>query len=477
MSASHLQRCTPETQGISSSALLAFIDKAEQEIHHLHSIMLLRHGNVVAEGWWHPYAAQHPHMLFSLSKSFTSTGIGLVIAEGLLSLDDSLLSFFPDDAPETVSDNLAAMNVRHLLTMTSGHKEDTMGPLSAAKNGNWTKTFLGLPVDYSPGTHFLYNTGASYMLSAIVQKVTGMTLLAYLQPRLFEPLGIEDASWEVSPQGINVGGFGLSIKTEDIARFGHMLLQKGRWNGQQIVPADWVEQATSFQVSNAPSENPDWAQGYGFQFWRCRHAAYRGDGAFGQYCLVLPEQDAVVAITSGLGNMQQVLDLIWEGLLPALTPQSLPEDAVALTKLKTKLDSLALPAQSGESVQPESASISGKSYAINPNPAGIEMVRFTFSSDEFRFFHKDSASEEEVVCAIGGWRQGTTTIINHVAMKISANGAWTAAGEFTMDLWFYETPFCLKITSKFDDDQVQIEMTTNVKVGDLEFPLLVGKSV
>ena len=156
------------------------------------------------------------------------------------------------------------------------------------------------------------------MLSAIVQKATGKTVLDYLKPRLFEPLGIEHPTWETSPQGISTGGYGLSIRTEDIAKFGQLYLQKGKWHGKQLVPAAWVEAATARQTSNGSNPKSDWDQGYGYQFWRCRHGAYRGDGAFGQYCIVMPEQDAVIAITSGVKDMQAVLNLVWDKLLPAM---------------------------------------------------------------------------------------------------------------------------------------------------------------
>src|SRR5438309_10018930 len=322
-----LPRIRPEAVGIAPAALLAFVDAAEQKVGGLHSFMLLRHGQVAAEGWWSPYAPQHAHMLFSLSKSFTSTALGLAISEGRLTLDAPVLSFFSSDAPAKVSENLATMRVRHLLTMSTGHDKDATGPTTSAPDGNWVKAFLALPVEHPPGTHFVYNSAASYMLSAIVQQLTGITLLEYLRPRLFGPLGIEGATWETCPRGINKGGWGLSVKTEDIARFGQLYLQKGQWKGRQLVPESWVAEATSKQISNGTGETSDWTQGYGYQFWRCRHGAYRGDGAFGQYCLVMPQQDAVLAITSGVGDMQAVLNAVWDHLLPAMQQDALSVSA------------------------------------------------------------------------------------------------------------------------------------------------------
>ncbi|MEP7358170.1 MAG: serine hydrolase, partial [Anaerolineales bacterium] len=277
-----LPRSQPERQGIASPAILQFVEALDRQMHEMHSFMLLRHGQVVAEGWWSPYKSEDPHLLFSVSKSFTSTAVGLAVAEGRLSIDDRVLSFFPDERPSEAHDFLAAMTVRHLLTMTTGHAVDTWPFLVARSDGDWIKAFLNVPIVHPPGTHFLYNTGASYILAAIVQQTTGMKLIDYLQPRLFDPLGIQRATWQESPQGIAVGGYGLSLTTENLARFGQLYLQKGRWGDRQILAEAWVEAATSAQGPGRNNDShSDWAQGYGYQFWRCRHGAYQASGVFG----------------------------------------------------------------------------------------------------------------------------------------------------------------------------------------------------
>src|SRR5262249_25298859 len=236
------------------------------------------------------------------------------------------------------STTLRAMRLTDLPRMPTGQQAEP----PRKPDEPWVKTFLAQPVPFKPGTHFLYNTSATYMLSAAVQKATGQTVLDYLTPRLFEPLGIKNPTWEVSPQGISTGGYGLSVRTEDIAKFGQLYLQKGKWDGKQLVPAAWVEAATTRQTSNGSSPASDWDQGYGYQFWRCRHGGYRGDGAFGQFCIVLPEQDAVIAITSGVRDMQAVMNLVWDKLLPALKPSPLATDAGAARELAGALKGLAL---------------------------------------------------------------------------------------------------------------------------------------
>jgi CubicO group peptidase (beta-lactamase class C family) len=470
-----LQRSTPEAQGISSTAIRAFVEQIEQQSPGLHSLMLLRHGQVVAEGWWSPYMPDQPHMLFSLSKSFISTAVGLAVAEGLLSIDDSVLPFFPEEQPAEVGEHLAAMRVRHLLSMSTGHAEDTTGPIHQGGH-NWARTFLAQPVQFEPGTHFVYNSGATYMLSAIVRTVTGMNPLEYLQPRLFEPLGIENPTWENCPRGINVGGWGLSIKTEDIARFGQLYLQKGVWHGQRIVSDAWVEMASARQVSNGSNPDSDWEQGYGFQFWRCRHGAYRGDGAFGQYCVIMPDQDVVLAITSGLQDMQVVLNLAWTYLLPAMQSAPLPDDRVAQAELERKLASLTLTPPKGQRSSALAGSVSGKSYSLEPNQRGIETIAFDFDEAPNIITARDSYGEHRIGCGSGAWLSGITTLSSGKPQRIAASGAWLAADVYAVQLYYTETPFCYTFTCRFAGEQLAIDMRVNVAFGPTELPPLVGRS-
>ncbi len=334
-----LPRSTPETQGISPQAIREYVEVLDK-IKTMHSFMVVRHGQVIAEGWWKPEAADKPHVLNSVSKSFNSTAVGLAIADGKFSLDDKVLRFFPNDAPAEPSENLKAVTVRDLLTMSGGHDSEPKSVGGAPS----VKQFLAAPFVHKPGTHFLYNGMGSYTLSAIVTKTTGQTVDEYLKPRLFEPLGIEHAAWPSSPEGYSLGAHGLYLRTEDIAKFGQLYLQKGKWNGKQLIPEKWAEQATSKHVPNnqEPHANIgiDWRQGYGFQFWRCTHNAFRGDGAGGQFVVVMPDQDVVIAMTASGANMQAELDAIWEKLLPAFQAKALPADAAEQEKLKQLITNL-----------------------------------------------------------------------------------------------------------------------------------------
>ncbi|HEY1012597.1 MAG TPA: serine hydrolase [Herpetosiphonaceae bacterium] len=473
-SAFALERSAPEAQGIDSAAILAFVRDIERAGIELHSLMLLRHGAVVAEGWWAPYAPERPHMLFSLTKSFTATAVGFAQAEGLLSLDDPVTGFFPDDLPAEISPNLAAMQVRHLLAMSAGHDTDVMEALFAEPDGNWPRAFLAQPVQHAPGAHFAYDSGTSYMLSAIVTRLTGQPILEYLRPRLFEPLGIVPASWITCPRGANIGGWGLSLATEGIARFGQCYLQNGAWRGAQVLPAGWVELASAAHTANGTDPDSDWAQGYGFQLWRCRHGAYRGDGAFGQYCIVLPAQDAVLAITGGLPDMQAPLNLAWDHLLPAMRGGPLPDHPAAASELRAALAALSRPPLAGAESSPLETSVSGKTYRFEPNPLGVEEMRLDFDADGCVWTLRDARGEHRTAAGRGAHRFGVTTIEPEGPQVVAASGAWLADDSYCMSMIFYETPFHVMATWRFDGDSVRCVYLFNVSFGPRELPELRG---
>ena len=370
-------RATPESQGVSSGSISQFLAAANASNISWHSFMLLRHGHVVAEGWWKPYESRFVHSLYSLSKSFTSTAIGFLVKEGKIDIHSKVSSFFPDDLPANPSDNFNQMTVRSLLTMNTGHAEDTMPKMRASKE-SWVRTYLAQPVGFAPGTHFLYNTGNTYMLGAILHQITGQTLEQYLAPRLFQPLDITGYDWEVSPQGLNTAGYGLRVRTEDIARLGQLYLQKGVWKGRTILTEDWVKEATSAQTTSQVN-NGDWSQGYGYQFWRCTHNFYRGDGAYGQFCIVMPEHDAVLAVTGQSPDMQQSMNIIWDTLPGGMQAGVLPENVEGMSKLKKELAVLGLPVTKGMASVAAASSYDGKKWVMEGNSLGVDSLQLNFS--------------------------------------------------------------------------------------------------
>lgn len=504
MSGNQLQRSTPERQGVRSEAILNLINEWEQMRtqdmrQDIHSFMLLRHGYVIAEGWWAPYGKEMRHAVFSLSKSFTSTAVGFAVSEGLLSVEDKVVSYFKDECPEPTG-YLAQMQIKDLLIMSTGQEKEPTTDMIYQKEGDWVKAFFEIPVTTEPGKQFLYNSGATYILSVIVQRVTGQKMIDYLEPRLFAPLGIENPHWNECPKGYNTGGFGMWLRTEDIAKFGQLYLNEGVWEKEQLLPAQWVKEATGYQIDNT-GDNPDmdWRQGYGYQFWRCCHGAYRGDGAYGQFCIVMPEQDMVLAITAGMCNTGRPMEAIWKNLLSGVSDKILSEDQNTI-KLKEKLSSLQvllpegalsqnmlpqgmptqgvpaqdvpiqgmltqglLPKGSGNSEQ--AVEIEGKKFTMDKNTSEFDHVSFHFQGDSIRMSIDNAGQETVWDIGMGHW------IKNAVMRKGRRNiafmtGTWQDKNTLFLQSRLVETPYAIYYKFTFLDGKASMESKINLYFDD-----------
>lgn len=473
-----LQRSTPEAEGVPAIAINAFLDSVAASKHELHSFMMVRHGKVIAEGWWNPYRRDLSHTLYSLSKSFTATAVGFARAEGKLLLTDKVVSFFPNQLPDTTSYNLQQLTLKDLLTMSVGHESDPTGIVS--QDSNWVKKFFTVPVKYRPGSRFLYNSAATYMLSAIVSKVTGQKLIDYLRPRLFDPLGIAKPDWEESPQQVNTGGWGLRLKTEDIAKFAQLFLKKGKWNGKQILPAGWVEEASTAHIIQHPDLPPakceasDWEQGYGYQMWRCKNNAFRGDGAFGQYAIVMPEQDAVIAITSETADMQGELNLIWKVLLPAMQKGKLPANPVAAASLRNKLAALALPIKKESIAAPIATA---KTFVMQPNAQNIQSLGIAFKNNTCEILIKRDLGVFPFRFAADTWHWGETTMKGPYLVsgarnsltglppfKVASEYTWIDSSTLELVLRYIESPHTQKIVCHFAGDNVTVNFERSFNI-------------
>ncbi|HUB60909.1 MAG TPA: serine hydrolase [Puia sp.] len=407
-----LPRSLPEKEGVSAAGISQFIDATTHSRTEFHSFVFLRHGKVVAEGWWDPYAPALKQTLYSTSKSFTAAAVGFALTEGRLHLADKIVSFFPNDLPSPVPPFLAELTVRDALMMSDGQEPDPT-PLVVVDT-NWARRFLRIPILHEPGTKFLYNSAGTYMLAAVVQKVTGQTVLDYLRPRLFEPLGITGEDWETSPQGVNTGGWGLRLKTEDMAKFGQLYLQGGRWKGKQLLPRSWVKEATTVKIMQDPDapqakkDSSDWLQGYCYQMWRCRHNGVRADGAFGQFIIMLPDEDAVIAIQAETPDMQEEINLVWRYLLPAMHPGTLPADPDADAALKEQLAKLALPPLP-LSAPPSSDLFNGKTFTLESNPKKMQSVSFNIVGNLCHLTVKGDTAVYHLTFGDGRWAAGQTT--------------------------------------------------------------------
>lgn len=482
----HLPRSLPEKEGVSATAISRFVDATTYSRTEFHSFMFVRHGKVVAEGWWNPYARELKHTLYSTSKSFTAAAVGFALTEGRLHLTDKIVRFFPDDVPNPVSPFLAELTVKDALMMSDGQEPDPT-PVVVVDT-NWARKFLRIPIVHEPGTKFLYNSAGTYMLAAVVQKVTGQSVLDYLRPRLFEPLGITGEDWETSPQGVNTGGWGLRLKTEDMAKFGQLYLQDGQWKGKQILPQSWVKEATTMKIMQDPDAPPskkdssDWLQGYCYQMWRCRHNGVRADGAFGQFIIMLPDEDAVIAIQAETPDMQEEINLVWQYLLPSMHPGSLPADPGADIRLKKQLAALALPPAPPSNVppppDPPSAIYSGRTFTLSPNPKKMQAISFTYDGDSCRVTIKGETAAYQLNFGNGRWITGLTTrpgpnlltgAVHHDAgmppVEVAGSIQVTNLNNFVLTLRYIESPHTETMNCHIDGNNLTIEDQNSYQYG------------
>jgi CubicO group peptidase (beta-lactamase class C family) len=443
-----LSRSAPGDQQVDPAAVLRFLDAVEDHPGvEMHSLMVVRHGHVVAEGWWAPYSAERPHLLYSLSKSFTSTAAAFAQAEGLLDLDDTVVSHFGEFADNITDPRSRSIKIRHVASMASGHTREMASEALARDPAEPVRGFLLIPPDREPGTVFAYSQPCTYTLASIIQRNAGMPLTQYLRPRLFDPLGIARVGWHTWPPGREQGFSGLHARTEDIAKLGQLYLQRGRWDGVPLIPEQWVAEATSTQIENPDEPNPDWRQGYGFQFWMARHG-YRGDGAFGQFCVILPEHETVVVITAYTLEMQAVLDAMWAHLLPGLGTTT-PDDGSAHHQLTTRLGRLALPACQAGPAPADWTPWTGQRFTV----AGDGQIQSRLSSvavipgpDGWQISLSEAANSLTFPVGAGVWTVSVPADDHGDAIPVAASGGWLDDHTLRAEIIFLETPHRMDIT-------------------------------
>lgn len=436
-----LPRATPAAAGVSSRSIAALLDRLDALSVELHSIMVVRHGRVVAEGWWAPFSAGRPHLLYSLTKSFTSVAVGLTIADGLLSLDDRVVDVLPDHVPAGIPEQGRRITVHHLLSMTSGHRTDSLAEAWRLEPGDLVKGFLRVPFPDPEGTRHAYDNATTFLLARMVERVTGRGLPELLDERLFEPMGVDHAEWDRVAGGAAFGFHGLHLTTEAVAAFGELLRREGRWGDRQLVPGAWVRLATSRHVETLPPETgaagADFLHGYGYQFWMSRHG-YFGNGHNGQQCLVVPEHDLVVALTSATTDEQLALDAIWGCLLPGLDHGDSPRDDEILAD---RLRGLSLPPVPGVAAPGRSAEAKlDGSAADAPLPDGTAVsVEPTDGGWLLRL-----GPSLTIAAGHGEWRESAP-----LGRPVVAAGAWQG-NTFVADLYVITTPHRVRLAVDAD---------------------------
>ncbi|UDY34516.1 serine hydrolase domain-containing protein [Dermatobacter hominis] len=433
-----LPTSTPSAQGINPARLVAFLDAIEADpVIEPHGLIIHRHGHRVLEAYWAPHRAEQIRLCYSLSKSFTGAALGLAVGDGLLSLDDLVVDHLPEKA-DGVDDRTARMAIRHIASMASGHQDETLLDALVADPHDLVRAFLHLPPQHEPGTWFAYNQTPVLALATIVQRLTGERLVDQLRRRVLDPIGVGDLRWYQYQPGIDLGFSGVFTDLDAIARFAQLHLDGGIWEGRQVLPSGWVEEASSVQIENRHRPEPDWSQGYGFQLWRNQHG-YRGDGAYGQYMVVLPEQDAVVAFFSHTEPMQTFMDLMWEHLLPALDAGSEPDpsgdqaviDRTTGLRIRTAAD------RTGSPLAPTGAT-PGRFVRVEDGTASHFSITEVEVGDGHVSIHEGETSIR--VPLTSSW----TDVPDH---PIATSAATDDAGRLVVDLVMLASPHRLELTT------------------------------
>lgn len=397
MEAGELPRTSPEAQGMDSGKVIELLDSLTSIPQtELHSLTVLRHGNVVAQAAIKPFSTEDQHELFSVSKTFTAAAVGLAIADNLLRLDDRLGAILPEALPDSVSPWLADVTVRDLLTMTSGLKVDWG---MRGREDKWAEIMMAEPMAHEPGKQFAYDSMSTYLLSALVQKVVGKNILEYLTERVFNPLGMEDYTWDLSPEGVVTGGWGLWMRPDDLAKFGQLLLDKGKWEGKQILPAEWVNEMMTKRVDVPGTSN------YCFQMWTCPHEdAVRADGAWGQYIIVMPKEDMVAVVTQcQQGVSDRIQALVWNTLTPTLSDSPKKEGKEA-RRLEARLKSYSHAFPAGKSSA--KAPFLNKTLTLAENPMGWKTLEISQNGKEIHLTATNAKGQtDEYVCGYKAWKK------------------------------------------------------------------------
>ena len=483
-----LKRASAAACGVEPAALRElYLALGEKQVH---SMMITRHNQVIAEGWWTPYKPEYAHIQYSVSKSFVGTAIGIAVTQGLLTVDDTILSILGDRLPSAPCENMQKLTVRNVLTMSTGHKDERN---MFQPGESWCYSLLTSYLDHTPGQEFRYISSSTYLLCAVIRKLTGKNVFDYLKENLFDPMGFSDAIWwENSPEGINTGFNGFNATAEDITKLGLLYLNRGVWNGKRILSEQWVDEAMSVQIDNADNRKnqklgdrqgfgiltEDWCSGYGYLFWHCRPArAVRADGIYGQMCIILPEQDMTVSIAAGYREPGEILDILWDKLLPAVDPAQL--DSSKETELEQTLAGLQIPVVEGAAHSELEAGASGKTFALADTGSGIRTLRFCFGAEEPVVEITTQKGTLRLPVGYGQWITSETgydpdgfSCDNVIFFgSAAACGAWQK-DEYVLRLVYTRTPFVDTLRVRFEGNVLRGTYSHAVKYGRQGYELL-----
>lgn len=464
----NMKKVSSEKEGIPSIWLVNMMKRWEEQLCHVHGYMILRNGNVTAEAYQYPYTSKSRRLLHSVSKTVTAIAIGYAVDEGRISVQDKVVSFFPEYQYRQQSNHyLEELTVAHLLSMSVGQERDNIDSIFSEDVPAW-KAFLDTQIVDKPGTRFMYNSGATYMLSKIVTIVTGEKLLDYLMPRLFQPLGITDADWD-EIDGASTGGWGCMLSLPDMAKIGQFLLQKGKWDGKQLLSESWIEEMSGRKIaSDETNIYEDWRQGYCYQMWRCsREECFRADGAFGQYILVLPPKNMVVAIWSEDAHSQDMMDSFWEEVYDKMDDRIYDVDGNAQEIFHKKCMEWSLPLRLLPTYSYKETLITDKTYRASGKESPADSMCFSFSGcGQLKITLKKDENLSEIYANNTGMYFGEDKMNFEIAsfirlgrkrteaMKYGASYQWISDHALKININWLETAHATEIVCVFGEEQV-----------------------
>ena len=430
---------SPREVGVSSKIVKEFLDDASEMGYEYHSLMVIRHGKVAVEWYNEPYNKDTPQSVYSISKSFTSTAIGFALNEGLITLDTKLIDIFPDYPPKKPDERYEKLTVHNLLRMSSGKQPSFLSDKSKI---DWIEDYINSPWVFEPGEKFLYINENIFMLSAIINRVTGMTMREYLTPRLFLPLGIDFPFWETDRNGVEAGGWGLYLKTEDIAKLTLCYLQKGMYNGVQVIPEEWTELATKKQIDNSYNRpGTDASYGYGYCFWKnsIDESSFRADGMFSQFGIGIPEYDAVVVVTSSVTDETGCLKYLFNYFPRAFKEAEENEEQIVNTKVEPLFTSDRPATEKTINDRyikfrkkfllnlvgfPVSVLPMAVVYMLTDKPGNIDMVKFDFHEKECKMKWSEGLETNSITLGLDGHYRYSKITLGNIDFTVCANGLW-----------------------------------------------------
>ena len=467
---------TPAECGISYDSINSFLDEIESRRVMVHGFALLRGDKIFAEGYYAPFHKDFLHRMYSTSKTYTSMAIGALIAEGKISLDDPVCKFFPDKLPENLHPYIAEATIRHLLMMATPFDRETYGRFVP----DWEYSFFNKPPQVRPGTRFIYDTCGTYMLDCIVERITGKPFLDYLKDVALREIGFSEDAWCIqSPDGHSWGGSGVLATVRDTVRFATLVKNRGVAHGKQLLPADYIDDATQYHIANSTQyPHPDYlhGNGYGYKIWMVQGGGYAFLGMGCQCALVLPDSDFVAVFTGdtqGEPNYANTFDYLKKHIIDNMG-EPYEADPVAQAALEERLANLKVPVPAGNISSATASEINGKEYTLFNNPMQIESVRFEFGDGEGAMYYKTLRGDKKIPFGMAKNIQFTFPEKHYYDYQINlpanreldaiSSAVWVKENQLLLRVYITDNSLGnMKAYFTFDGDKIAVKM---VKVAE-----------